>query len=113
MIDLKANKGFLLFEVLVTVIILSVGLVLIIEAFLGSLRAASVSSNMFKAELLLEDRLFEHEVAGEIPPGRGDGKFFEEKIREFRWKEISEPIQTDHDWKIIHTKPNKIRSNRR
>lgn len=91
MIRLKGNKGFLLFEVLISVIILSVGLILIIEALLTSLRAVKTSSNAFKAELMLEEKLFEYELAGEISAGTGEGKF-EGTIREYRWEETSKKV---------------------
>jgi len=53
------NKGFLLLEVMVSVAILSIGLVFVLGSFMSSIRAMSLSEDYFKASLLLEDKLYE------------------------------------------------------
>ncbi|MDP2981106.1 MAG: type II secretion system protein [Candidatus Omnitrophota bacterium] len=53
------NSGFLLLEVMISVSILSFGLLLILNSFMKPIRAAELSKDYFKAELLLEEKMFE------------------------------------------------------
>ena len=53
------KKGFLLLEVLLTVAILSVGIVLIVQSHLASLRAGIYSDDFFKASFLLRNKMNE------------------------------------------------------
>ncbi|NQT75378.1 MAG: prepilin-type N-terminal cleavage/methylation domain-containing protein [Candidatus Omnitrophica bacterium] len=55
----KKNKGFLLLEVMVSVAILSVGILLALHSFVISLRAIDSSEDYFKAGLLLEEKIYE------------------------------------------------------
>ena len=61
MIILK-NKAFLLIEVLITVVIVSVSIVFINHAFTSSLKAVSLSNGYREAILILENRTFDLEL---------------------------------------------------
>ncbi len=53
------NRGFLLLEIMVSISILSLGILLILNSFVGPIRAVETSMDYFKAGLLLEDKMLE------------------------------------------------------
>ncbi len=55
----KINKGFLLVEVMVSISILSIGLLLVLNSFMRSIKAIELSRDYFKAGLLLENKIYE------------------------------------------------------
>jgi type II secretion system protein I len=59
--SLRSNRAFSLFEVLVTVAILSTAVIFLFRAFTTSLNAAKISQDIFVACLLAEERLFDIE----------------------------------------------------
>lgn len=63
------NKGFLLLEVMLAVAILSLGLVLVLRSYLGSLRATKVAHNLLVANLLLEEKIWQKEQEKASPEG--------------------------------------------
>ncbi len=52
----KRSNGFLFIELLISVLIMSIGLVLVLNSLIQSLRAIEYSNNYFKACLFLEDK---------------------------------------------------------
>jgi len=86
----RNKKGFLLFEVMVTVAILSLGLTLILRSFTTSLSAARISQNYMLACLLLEEKMWELEEEAEstkkitTEPSRGEFATSNEKDK---WRE--------------------------
>lgn len=87
--------GFLLFEVMVTVAILSLGLVLILRSFTTSLAAVRTSQEYMWACLLVEEKIGELEEESEVTrkvtttPSRGEFTLTSEKDRwreKFRWE---------------------------
>ena len=77
------KTGFLLFELMVAVVILSVSLTVISRSFIQTLSALRTSGYFFKGGLLLEKKMWELE---EKPPspGREEGTF-EEFGKLFHW----------------------------
>ena len=63
---IKKNKGLLLFEVMLTIIILSVGLTLILRSFYSSLNATKIAQYYTTATLLIEDKMWELENEGVV-----------------------------------------------
>ena len=65
-INLRTDtKGYLLFEVLLSLVILSSGLILVSRSFLSSISALGVSKDHTRAVMVLEEKLAEVE-SGEI-----------------------------------------------
>ena len=58
---IKKSRGFLLIEVLITVVIVTASIIFINQAFSSSLRATSLANTYNKAILLLEDKIFDIE----------------------------------------------------
>lgn len=81
---LSAKNGFLLLEVLVSVVVITLGLVYIVRSFSISTRAIKTSRNYMKAVSLLEEKLWELEEAGQVERGE-DGDYFKDD-RGFQWE---------------------------
>lgn len=80
----KPNKGFLLLEVLVSVTLITAGLVYVVRSFSSSSRAIGTATNYLKAVGMLEGKLFDLEVLGAVDEGDDDGKFEDDPT--FGWK---------------------------
>lgn len=86
----QREDGFLLFEVMVTVAILSLGLILILRSFTTSLAAARTSQDYMRACLLVEEKMWELEEEAETTrkvtttPSKGE---FMPTNEEDRWRE--------------------------
>lgn len=79
---MPGSKGFLLLEIIISVSILSFGILLILNSFLMPIRAAELSMDYFRAGLLVEEKMAELYNSG-VKDGatRGgfsgfDGRFF-------------------------------------
>ncbi|MBU4589332.1 MAG: type II secretion system GspH family protein [Candidatus Omnitrophica bacterium] len=87
------NKGFLLLEVMVSVTILSIGLVLILSSFIRSIKAIELSEDYFRAGLLFEEKIYEvHNTDGEIFSDEG---VFEDFGSRFSWNLAVESVDED------------------
>ena len=77
----KKSKGFLLLEVMVSVSILSLGVLLILNSFIRPMRAMEFSKDYFRAGLLLDQKVFEL-YNSDIQEGCSKGAFsgFNEKF---------------------------------
>lgn len=58
----KKNKGFTLIEVMVSVAILSIGLLVIIQGFSSSLNTLRICQNNLEASLFAEEKMAELEI---------------------------------------------------
>lgn len=80
----QGKKGFLLLEVLVSVAVITVGLIYIIRSFSISTRAIATSRDYIKAVSLLEEKLWEFEETRQIESGE-DRDYFRDD-RRFTWQ---------------------------
>jgi len=78
------HKGFLLLEVLVCVVVITVGLVYIIRSFSISTRAIATSRDYMKAASLLEEKLWEFDYIGRIEKGEYEDYFADDE--DFKWE---------------------------
>ena len=87
---LKSNKAFLLFEVLVAVVVLAVGITFVLRSFSSSASAVKGIEDYFTAGSLLEEKVFQLEMLGpdKVPQ---EGKF-ESGLEKFSWKINSVPV---------------------
>ncbi|MEE8359413.1 MAG: prepilin-type N-terminal cleavage/methylation domain-containing protein [Candidatus Omnitrophota bacterium] len=80
----KRRGGFLLLEVLVSITVISVGLVYIIRSFSNSSRAIETAAYYLKAISLIEERLWDLEAQKGVERGRDSGRF--ESDARYSWK---------------------------
>jgi Tfp pilus assembly protein PilV len=85
LISRRNKKGILLFEVMLTVIILSVGLTLILRSFSTSLNAVKSAQHYTTASLLIEDKMWELENKGTIDADLDEEGQFPEPHQKFNW----------------------------
>jgi len=96
---LRSNKkGFLILEILVSVVIITVGLIYIIRSFSVSTRAIGTSRDYIKAISLLEEKLWELEEAGGI--AKGDDQNYFRDDRKFEWVLSAELEDTEEELPI-------------
>lgn len=89
MSSLRRNKGFMMLEVILSVIIIASALVFILRSYMASLRAVEVSGRIQKACLALEEKLFELDTKGELAEGEESGEFEETG---YGWALSAQPI---------------------
>lgn len=93
----KNEKGYLLFEVILSVAILSLGLVMLVRCFTTPLKAVKVSENHLKAALLLEEKMEELQTQSQSHSEAESGTFpdYSEK---FKWRvETSRDVNASWD----------------
>ena len=88
---LKSNKGFLLFEVVIAIVILSVGITFVLRSFNSAITAVKGLQGYTIAMFLLEQEMFELEKKGIKVLGR-EGKF-DGEYSEFSWELDSVPLE--------------------
>lgn len=86
------RKGFLLIELLVTVAILSFGLVFILAGFNSSLNALGASQNIIRASQILEERMLEFQMQAAEEEGIIAGASEGERDG-FRWMILVVPME--------------------
>jgi len=95
----KSLRGFMLLEVVLSVFIVTVGIVFVIGSFITSIKTFKVSKVYLDTLYLMEERMWEYEgmgegVSGEIEEGRDSGRFEGYKNAEWRVeaREIEEEL---------------------
>jgi Tfp pilus assembly protein PilE len=78
------NKGFLLLEVMISIVIITSALLFVTRSYSVSKQAIERSRDLFKSGLLLEEEMFAFEETGEISEGSGEGEFNDNK--DYLWK---------------------------
>ena len=79
------KKGFLLLEVLFTVAILSVGIVLIVQSHLASLRAGIYGEDFLKASFLLRNKMNETLEQSVVDPNLNEQGSFSSPYENFNY----------------------------
>ena len=69
------EKGFLLLEVIVSVVVIASGLLFVARSYGTSRKTIEASSEVLTESLLLQKKMFECEVAGRIDEGEKGGVF--------------------------------------
>ncbi len=90
-IDNKKGSGFMLLEVLLSVFIISVGVVFVIGSFITSIKAFKVSREYFDAMALMEDVMWPYEESGRIEEGHESGDF--DNYKQARWMIEAEELE--------------------
>lgn len=80
---MRAKGGFLLLEVIVSIVVITTGILLVMRAYGASKHAIERSRELFTTGLLLDEKAFDIEEPGAIAEGSSE-KVFEDH-REYRW----------------------------
>ncbi|MBL7071964.1 MAG: type II secretion system protein [Candidatus Omnitrophica bacterium] len=82
----KNKNGFMLLEVLLSVFIVTVGVVFVIGSFMTSVRAFRSTRAYLEALYLLEEKMWEYEEAGAVEEGSESGRFDDRRYAEWELK---------------------------
>lgn len=85
------KRGFMLLEVVLSVFIVTVGVVFVIGSFMTSIKAFKVSKVYLDALYLMEEKMWEYEESEEIEEGSDSGRFADYKDAE--WNVKAEEIE--------------------
>jgi len=83
------NRGFLLLEVIISIVIITSALLFVTRSYSVSKQAIERSRALVKSSLLLEEEIFAFEETGEIGEGSGEGEFNDSK--DYLWKISAAP----------------------
>ncbi len=98
----RDRRGYLLFEVLLSLVILSAGLIMVSRSFLSSISAAELVKSHSQAVLLLERKLAEVE-SGEIEIAPYSEETVEGEEGGFRWKILAKRPEDEIDFSAPYT----------
>ncbi|MFH1848373.1 MAG: hypothetical protein ABH825_04060 [Candidatus Omnitrophota bacterium] len=71
------KTGFMLFEVIVSVLIIGTAIVFVVRSFSTSIKAMNIALGLSKASLLAENKISELEMSGKVPQESEQYGFFE------------------------------------
>lgn len=89
----RIGRGFLLLEIMLSISILSIGILLILNSFIRPIRAMEISRDYFKAGLMLEEKLLDL-YNSYIEDGLSRGEFIDFGGR-FSW--YMDVIKSEYD----------------
>ncbi len=97
----KNNRGFLMLEVMLSVLIIGSGVVFVIQSYSTSLRGTDISLALIKGCFFLEDKLFELDYKG-FRGGISDASASDivEGEPYYRWVVQSSPLEDKTNIKI-------------
>ena len=87
----KYRHGFMLLEVILSVFVVTVGVVFVISSFITSLKAFKVSKIYVEAAYLIEQKLWDYEEKGKIKEEHTSGKFDDSKDAE--WNIVAKELE--------------------
>jgi len=99
---MNKNRAFLLFEVTLTIAILSLGLVFIVRSISASMKVAKASFNYNKAMNLAYDKLIDLELQSQVEgleTFSDQGSFLSDE--NFKWKYTVEHLSDENLGKLI------------
>lgn len=76
---MRNRRGVLLLEVMMSIVVLTSGLLFVTRVYSTSKEAIKRSGELFKESLLLEERIFEFEEKGDIERASKGGEFADYK----------------------------------
>jgi len=88
---MKSKKGFLLLEVIVSIVVITGGLVYVTRVWSASSRAIARSEEFFNSSLLAEAKMFEFEEKAQIEALLKSGEFSEGQ--DYTWEIEAAPME--------------------
>ncbi len=90
---MRGRRGFLLLEVMVSVIVITGGLLFVMRVYSTAKEALDRSRTLFKNSLLLEEKIFGFEEKGIIGEGTQAGRF--DEMKDCSWEVKAYPLSLD------------------
>jgi len=90
---MRGRRGFLLLEVMVSIIVITGGLLFVMRVYSTAWGALDRSRTLFKNSLLLEEAAFSFEEKGIIEEGTQTGRFADPK--DYSWEAKAMPLSLD------------------
>jgi hypothetical protein len=80
----KNKKGILLLEVMVSIVVITAGLLFVMRVYSTAREALERSRSFFRDSLLLEEKMFDFEEKGIIEEGTDSGSF--QDAKKYSWQ---------------------------
>lgn len=93
------GSGFMLLEVVLSVLVIGTGLLLVIRSYSTSLGATRMAQGLREASLFLEEKLFELDVQGEIEQSESSGTI--EGYEGYHWYVTAEPFTDEEEMQKV------------
>lgn len=90
---MNKGRGFLLLEVMVSIVVITGGLLFVMRVYSTAKEALDRSRSLFRHSLLMEEAIFGFEEKGVIEEGTQSGRFDEAK--DYSWEARAEPLSID------------------
>ena len=81
---MSSKKGFLLLEVMVSIVVITGGLLFVMRVYSTAKNALNISRALFKHSLLLEEKIFDFEEKGMIAEDTDRGSF--RGTKDYSWE---------------------------
>ena len=91
---MRTNRGFLLLEVMASIIIITSGLLFVMRVYSTARMALERSHALLKNSLLLEDKMFDFEEKGVVEEGKDSGHF--SGASGYSWQANAYPLSPDN-----------------
>jgi len=89
----RAVGGFMLLEVILSIFVVTVGVVFVIGSFMTSIKAHKASKIYLDALYLIEEKMWEYEESGKIEEGEDSGEF--EDYADAEWDIEAKKLEED------------------
>lgn len=85
----RSRKGFLLFEVMLSIVIVTISALYIMRSYSSSKMSIQRSTEILRTALLLENKMFDYEIEEAIRDEKQDGDF--EENDNYSWEMEAKP----------------------
>lgn len=90
---MKTRRGFLLLEVMVSIVVITGGLLFVMRVYSTAHEALNRSRSLFRNSLLLEEKIFDFEEKGIIEEGSQSGRF--DYAKDYSWEVSANALSLD------------------
>jgi len=89
----RCKKGILLLEVMVSIVVITSGLLFVMKVYSTAKEALNRSRDLFKYSLLLEEKIYDFEERGNIAEGKEENHFPDAK--DYSWSVEATPLAAE------------------
>lgn len=87
---MKGRRGFLLLEVMASIIVITGGLLFVMRVYSTAKGAIDRSRDLFRYSILMEEKIFDFEERGAIEEGADHGNF--PGFKDYSWEVEATPL---------------------